>query len=329
MFAASVKMSECYYLSTSSDSPCISVRKYSDNSIVKTCQDDAWKDSSIYLIGITDSLVIVYLQVLRKAFVYSFDCCDPDSLKYCYPFDYDGHIIETRHRYQLGNKLIFVQRNSSEYNSILHVCWAFTDVGYKKIAEWTLPIEWTYSEVIKLSNHQLLSICTRGPSPVFHLTTVDTVDRVDKFTSSVIQLHDLDKLGVGVLSEIAQRFYNLKYYPDHQLIFASSAIACVLYQRQHKTWKMIQSRQLCEMKSTNIINGELKMIQYGVDGYSFTFPDLQLTSKIEALSCFYAYPSKRKIEQLYLPTLLPVLKGCRDLALLVVSYLEWDNDIAN
>ncbi len=52
------------------------------------------------------------------------------------------------------------------------------------------------------------------------------------------------------------------------------------------------------------------------------------TIKVEPapFECFYAYPSKSKIEQVYLPALIDVFKGCRDLALLVASYLEWSND---
>ncbi len=327
-------MSECYYLSTHEESSIISVRRYSDNSVVKSYQEATWPMGDIRLIGITDSLVIVYLKMCKTAFVYTFDCFDPCSLKRCYPFDVEHYQIATRHRRLLGDRLILFQRYET---SVKYTAWKFNNIGYNKIAEWTLPLGWTRSEVIKLSDNQLLSISmgvrSEGQSNDMYLTTFDTPSDTlsSGIVSSPIREDDLERLGVGVLGKIRDQFTDFRYYPNHRLILAYTMLHSHLYQKSNESndWKRIKTSTVANMNPTSIIDGNLRVNFGYLDHTAVTLPKFETVSTIRALSCFYAYPSRNKIEQLYLPILLPVFKGCRDLALLVASYLQWDNDIVN
>ncbi len=325
-------MADCYYLSTNNQSDGVNVHRYSDDVIVKNYQEADWKMSEIHLIGITDSLVVVVLSNLNTSFVYSFDCFDPHSFKRCYVFNVDWSVIDTGFRYSLDDKLVVAMWGEE---CIRYVAWKFSDTSCEKISEWTLPVQWADTSIIKLSNNQLLSFqwTDVSTSPfVMYLTTIN--DDASSGTlsttiaSSRIDQRDLDRLGVGMISKIIDRFSIIRYYPNHQMLLAYADSRYALYRRSTE-WKLIKSDGCSRMAAKSIIDGKLRIIQDGKYHKIVTLPEFEPVPTLEALSRFYACPTKARIEQIYLPLLLPAFKGCKDLALLVTSYLEWHNDIVN
>ncbi len=335
-------MGDFYYLTTHHGDSNVQVRSYKDNSIVKTYPiDDTWV-GGITLVGITDSLLVMMNgSNMDKKIVYSFDCTNKDSLKRCYEFDSDGIAIDTPNRYSLGNRMVVAHER---HPNIRYVAWKFTETGYERIGEWTLPMRWDLTEIIKLSDHQLLSIPVRRISiskpTATYLTTLmesDGTGTVESFTSSVIEPQELDKMGLGVLNDIIDKqdshaFTSVKSYPNHRLLLTYNWSNYSLYQRSHTSNSMVpiqKGKGLSSGSASSIINGALMTVIREESFSAVSIPDFRHLSHVDAFSQFFAYPSKRKIEQMYLPVLLPVLKGCKDLAILAASYLEWDNDIVN
>ncbi len=141
-------------------------------------------------------------------------------------------------------------------------------------------------------------------------------------------------MGFGVFDQLGPvTRLNLKYYPSYRTLISSNVPG-------HTVYQMSTSGSIIDVKQetafnlssimSSVIDGKLRIQVSGRDWCTAQLPQFDAEeTTLRASSCFYAYPSKKKIEQIYLPLLLPVFKGCKDLALLVASYLEWDNDIVN
>ncbi len=325
-----------YYLSTQHEYGDIVVRRYSDDSIIQTYSIEHQSISPMRLSPLTDSLFIL---TSTKQSVYSFDCYDPCSLKCCYDVDVGRY-------YCLFTNILIAVKCGVRDDGI-HVtdhrtkciAYQFDHLEFKLIGEWQNEIGWACSDTIKLSNHQMIQMCHNydiDRCPQSYLTTISKThtDRVD-ITTVPIRHDQLAGLGMGVIDEFASKQsssyrHNLTYYPNHRLLVAQRLTNVYFYRRSIDgfTWNYLASISQFGLELNGIVDGELKSSS-GEKRRDIDVRTMKIVERCGVASCFYAHPSKRKIEQIYLPLLLPVFKGCKDLALLVVSYLEWDNDIVN
>ncbi len=175
-------MADCYYLTTQLQKSIIEVRRYRDDSVVKSYNIEC-KSNQIDLIHINGSLLIALSP--DNSFVYSFDCFDPSSLKQCYEFN-DEIRSWGLYCYNLGDNLVCASNNDE---SIKYRVWKFTQQGYSKINEWTLPIPWKNVEILKLSNHQLLSIRFPNdgqPNRSYYLSTPSSVQHAQGHRDDII-----------------------------------------------------------------------------------------------------------------------------------------------
>ncbi len=326
----------CYYLSTARNR-IIQVRGYKDDSIVKTHQLDD-KHLDIQLIAISGDLF--FLDSYLRRHVYRFDCFDPCSFKMCYEVKMGAvHSVYDTY-YKIGSKLIGCQprygtEGSEETEGIDFTAWKFTETGFEQMDRWTIPMKWGLTEVVKLSDQHLLStyVVARDGQPCgkSYLTTLD--QEQGKFTSVPVTLADLSKMGFGMVSDCisnysGDRFMSIKYYHNHRILSKMTNDDHTLYKGSFSNlighWRNNSSHP------STVIDGVMKSI----DGSSV---DLSIDSNVNSIdptikdrthhsTTFYAHPLRSKIEQIYLPLLLPVFKGCKDLALLVVSYLQWEID---
>ncbi len=345
-------MGDCYYLCTQLDEQVIQVRRYTDNSIVKTYKDEKWnlsvchsadcddgfKPDQLHLLPISANLFILHAS--HKAFVYSFDCYDSNSLKWCYDVAFTGFKVRCRYSYSFGDMVVFCDYDPHRvYPSISHIAIKFTETSIKRVAAWDVPADWMDNDIIKLSEHQLLTFSGTRKNPPYltTLTTSTVTDNVDSkivFNTVAITLADLDKMGFGSFDAIARRQFDtsswLRYYPNHHYVVEFNPNTVNLYplSRDPSTTPTHVFSWCKGPCPSSIIDGQLKIRTEG-KYLSFTLSDFQQVSSIKASSCFYTHPTKSRIEKLYLPMLIPLFKGCKDLALLVTSYLRWDVDIVN
>ncbi len=321
-----------YYLSARPFESWIDVRRYSDGVVVHS-YNIKLPYQAFKLTGLTSELFLLsnasdhgHKDAHR---VYSFDCFDPNSLVY----RYDAEFELTQYRLTVGSDIVIMTDRASD-DAITFVAYKFTKTNFTLLDKWSLPVKWYCSEVFRLSDNQFLttcrSHCNKAMCSISHITTIDADD---KFTTVAVPVSDLHQLATPLIDHSTiMPNGRVIHYPKNRLWILYNSDTIVVCGHASST-DPIRIDARSQMKSVifaigNIVDGKISL-RGMTNNCTLDVATLKITERKGNGSIFYAYPSKQRTEQTYLPMLLPVFKGCRDLALLVVSYLEWNNDIVN
>ncbi len=263
--------------------------------------------------------------------VYRFDCFDSNSLKPCYIADHPD-LSFSHSYYAMGDVVISTSSCldlDNDVELIYYDAWKFTDVDYTKVGEWKLPLDGGYTQIVKLSDDLLLSMAMNDSNQLSYLTTISH-DGKTTFSSQPVTPTDLIRMGFEMVAHCMWAYVSthpnsIRYHTNHHIVLRCGDSCQFLY--KHSMSKPIATFKSERLLKSIIIDGKMRLTDGSmVDLNSKT---LVVQRKFTAPSYFFAHASKKRIEQIYLPLLLPVFKGCKDLALLVASYLEWDNDVVN